>query len=259
MGRPAASSCSRRGTKALDSIAEFETSRGALLAASIAARPCAAKPAQRRPGARRLLVAHAGAAQPHRHVDRAAREGRGPDAVRARPRLPRRHAADRPQARPHACSRRSRQPRPATSRWGTHDGPRPPLSPGAAGRESAGTAGLCAKPHDHRFGHAQGRPAGAHQPRVRRGAARLGAGLHPGSRHDGRLDPPADVGREGVPARAGARSAGVRPAHRPRRHGQSGAPGARPSPTWCSISARCRTPTCRSPIGCRSRPAFPMS
>src|SRR6185437_8635680 len=45
---------------------------------------------------------HAGAAQPDRHLDRAAGEGRRLDSDRARARLPRRHAAARREARPHA-------------------------------------------------------------------------------------------------------------------------------------------------------------
>src|SRR6185437_16552496 len=74
---------------------------GALLAARVPPRPHHAKPAQRRRGARHLLAAHAGPAQPDRHLDRRASEGRRPGAVRAWPRLPRWHAADRREARPH--------------------------------------------------------------------------------------------------------------------------------------------------------------
>ena len=104
----------------------------------------------------------------------------------------------------------------------------------ATGRRSALAllgAGLLARPAWAQgrtiveFGRAQGRPAERRQPRVRGRAARLGAGLCPGARCDGRLDSPAVAGREGIPDRAGARPAGDRPADRPRRHGEPRAPG----------------------------------
>ena len=55
-------------------------------------------PAALRGAARHLLAALAGAAQSHRHERGAAAQGRGQQAVGGGPRLPRRHAAPRPQA-----------------------------------------------------------------------------------------------------------------------------------------------------------------
>ena len=88
--------------KGLDSVTEFERLEVLYWLHEFAAGPGSAKPPERRPGARGLLPAHAGEAQSRRHLDRAAGESRGAGPVRARNGLSGRHAADRPQARPHA-------------------------------------------------------------------------------------------------------------------------------------------------------------
>ena len=69
----------------------------------------------------------------------------------------------------------------------------------------------------------------------------------------------ADAGREGVPGRSGARPAGARPADRPRRHRQPRAPARGQAGPGARFRLGDATPMSRWPTGSRRRPAFPMS
>ena len=87
-----------RYAAALDGVASLHASRRALFHGPGAARPRGAGAAAPRRAARHLRAALAGAAEPDRDERGAARARRRHDALRRRPRLPRRHAADRHQA-----------------------------------------------------------------------------------------------------------------------------------------------------------------
>ena len=177
-------------------------------------------------GARRLLAAHAGAAQSDRHVDRRS-------SARSRARrcwcaasiasTARRCSTSSPTAR---CSSRSRRRRPATSRSATHDHEAPPCPRPLLGSQRCWRVPRSRRRASRRFGRAPGHAAGTRSP------ACSSPGRRPRCwpmcwRRDamvGWIRQPSP-GREGIPRRPRARPAGDRPPDRPRRHGEPRAIG----------------------------------